>query len=184
MKPYIISPEISIIGQKLLPIQYENIKAEDMQQFAQSLSVVAYAMPKEHSLQEAWIFWLFFNNGIILEFSSACTIVSGWQEAGSLNIKLIDESTLETSAINAVMVKVTIPTFQVNSIAKLTHEDNTFCTEFGVAISGGNNELIVIATGIAPGSVSISAPFSTLPFKPEFSVIECKRDFFNAQQNC
>ena len=103
-------------------------------------------------------------------------MVVGWQEVGSLNIQLIDQTSSEKHDNDAVLVRVEVPQFRVTSLAKLVYEDNGFRSECRVAICGGNEEEIVITTGISPGSVSIAAPFSTSPFEPEFSVSECKRE--------
>ena len=175
MKPFII-PDISANGQKVLRLQCENIEPENIQKYAQDLSVVAYSMPTGHSFQAAWIFRLIFSNGASLEFSSACTMVVGWQEAGSLNIQLISQAISEKPDIDAVLERVEVPPFRVTSLVKLVFEDNNFRSECGIAI-GGENEEIVITTGISPGSVSIAAPFSTSSFEPEFSVSECNREF-------
>lgn len=176
MKPF-ITPDISATGQKVLRLQCENIEPENISKYAQDLSVVAYSMPTGHSFQAAWIFRLIFSNGASLEFSSACTMVVGWQEAGSLNIQLVNQVTHEKSVIDAVLVRVEMPPFRVTSLAKLVYEDKDFRSECGIAIGGENEEEIVVATGISPGSVSIAAPFSTSPFEPEFSVSECNREF-------
>ncbi len=175
MKPF-ITLDISATGQKVLRLQCENIETENISKYVQDLSVVAYSMPTGHSFQAAWIFRLIFSNGASLEFSSACTMVVGWQEAGSLNIQLIDQEANEKLAIDAVLVRVEIPPFRVTSLVKLVYEDKNFRSECGIAIGGGNEEEIVVATGISPGSVSISVPFSTSPFEPEFSVSECSRE--------
>ena len=74
-------------------------------------------------------------------------------------------------------MRVDVPPFRVTSLIKLVYEDNNFSSECGIAIGGANEEEIVVATGISPGSVSVSAPFSTSTFEPEFSVSECKREF-------
>ncbi|WP_353393388.1 hypothetical protein [Hydrogenophaga sp. 5NK40-0174] len=172
MKPFII-PDISTTGQKVFRLQCENIEPEKMPKYVQDLSVVAYSMPVGHSFQAAWIFRLIFSNGSSLEFSSACTMVDGWQEVGSLNIQLINQS---KSDIDSVLVRVEVPPFRVTTLVKLVYEDNSFRSECGIAVGGENEEEIVVATGVSPGSVSIAAPFSTSPFEPEFPVSECSRE--------
>lgn len=173
MKPF-ITPDISANGQKVLRLQCESIEPENIPKYAQDLSVVAYSMPTGHSFQAAWIFRLIFSNGSSLEFSSACTMVVGWQEVGSLNIQLINQAKPD---IDAVLVRFEVPPFRVTSLVKLVYEDNNFRSECGIAIGGENGDEIVVATGVSPGSVSIAAPFSTSAFDPEFSVSECSREF-------
>lgn len=173
MKPFII-PDILPDGKKVLHFQCENANAENVKNILQGLSIVAYSMPVGHSLQAAWNFRLILSNGYSLEFSSACTVVVGWQEVGSLNIQLINEA---NPGIDSVFVRVEVPPFRIKSLVKLVYEDQNFRSECGIAIEGDNEEEIVIAAGNSPGSVSIAAPFSVSPFEPEFSVSECIREF-------
>lgn len=177
MKPF-ITPDISADGRKLLKLQCENIESEKIPKYPQDLSIIAYSMPEGHSLQAAWIFRLIFSNEHSLEFSSACTMVDSFQEAGSLNIKLISRAVSENPEIDAVLVRIDIPHFQIKSMVKLTYEGDNFCSECGIAFGCANGEEIVIATGISPGSVSIAAPFSTSAFETEFSISKFNRNSF------
>lgn len=170
-----ITPDISANGQKIFRLQSENIDTKNILRHVQDLNIIAYLMPAEHSFQSAWIFRLIFNNGISLEFSSVCTMVNDWQEIGTLNIRLIDDTNSQESDIDQVLIKTEIPPFKVVSLIKLIYEDKEFCSDCGIVIIDQNEQEIVIATGISPGSVSILAPFSTSTFEPEFPVSECKR---------
>lgn len=175
MKPF-ITPDISATGQKVLRFQCEGIASKDIWKSRQGLSVVAYAMPLGQSLQAAWIFQLIFDDGSLLEFSSACTQVIGWQEVGSLNIQLIRHPSNEQSDKGSDLLKTDVPNFRLNSLAKLVYVDNDVSSECALVLCGVSGEEIVVSAGISPGSVSIAAPFSETSFEPQFSVSVCKRE--------
>jgi hypothetical protein len=174
MKPY-ITPEISDAGHKLLRLQCENIEPKDIRRKTLNLSVVAYSMPPKHSFQAAWIFRLIFNNGNEIEFSSACTMVDSWQEAGSLNIQFMEKTMIEQSGEDSILLKVEIKPLLITSLIKLVYEGNEYESECGLIIVGETGQSITITTGVSPGSVSIKAPFSTSHFEPEFSLVNCRQ---------
>jgi hypothetical protein len=174
MKPF-ITPEISATEQKVLRFQCENITSENIPNYLQDLSVVAYAMPAGHSFQAAWIFRLIFSDDSSLEFSSACTMVVGWQEVGSLNVQLINPVKMDA---DTVLVRVEVPPIRVMSLIKLLYENKNFRSECGIVIVGENEEEIVVATGISPGSVSIAAPFRRLLLSQSFLFLNAIVNFY------
>jgi hypothetical protein len=65
--------------------------------------------------------------------------------------------------------------FRVESVERLVYEDADVYTECGIALKDSSLREIVIASGTAPGSVSIAAPFSTDGFQPEFAMEQLQR---------
>ena len=178
MKPF-ITPDISATGQKVLRLQCEGVAPEDIWKSVQGLSVVGYALPPGQSIQAAWIFQLIFDDGSLIDFSSACTQVAGWQEVGSLNMQLIRKLPKEQLDKGSDLLRTDVLNFRLNSLAKLAYADDDVSSECALVFCGENGEEIIVATGIPPGSVSISAPFLETSFEPEFSVSECKRELLS-----
>ena len=78
MKPF-ITPEINGAGKHLLQFQLEGGDLETIKDLMSRHRVTAYGMPVGHTLESAWGFQLYFDDGsTFLEFSSACTQVTGW----------------------------------------------------------------------------------------------------------
>lgn len=175
MKPF-ITPKTSLTGKKLLEFQCEGIEAKALGAFFEGRSIVAYAMPASHTLHSVWQFDLILDNGKRVEFSSACTQVFEWQEAGSLNLQVFGGICDDTDDPLLQVTRLSISCPRIVSIAKLTYEDTDFSSECGLALFCGNGEEILVAVGVAPGSVSVSAPFGRNSFEPEFPIAACKRE--------
>lgn len=172
MKPF-ITPKSSAVVKKLLHFQIEgNLNWSDLI----GREVVAYAKPSDHSFTEAWEFQLIFDDGGVLEFSSACTAVVGWQEVGTLNIKCVRPERQGVACGSLPTVSLITPPFFCERISRLGFEDDDVLTECGIVINAPNGDEIIIATGVSPGSVSVSAPFARDEFKPEFPLAVCKRE--------
>ncbi|MCY7388485.1 MAG: hypothetical protein LH481_10545, partial [Burkholderiales bacterium] len=155
MKPF-ITPEALDVGSKVIRFQCEGIVPENIWEGLRGLSIVAYEMPLEHSLRAAWIFRLIFDDCSIFEFSSACTMVVDWQEVGSLNIRLIHNSSDVPHHKVTGFVRVDIQQFSVGSLEKLVYQDDDVTSECGLVFCGVDDQEIVVAAGISPGSVSIA----------------------------
>ena len=177
MKPY-ITPEISPTGKKILRAQLEGTSSDQLAKNLADCSIVGYAMPKGHSFEAAWIFRLILDNGTSLEFSSTCTMVHGWQEAGSLNVQYIIHNPDAEWDLAPILVAVELPKLRVRSVEKLIYETEIFRSECGMEIRCDHKTTIVVMTGNPPGSVSVEAPFSTDKFEPEFYFEECSREAF------
>lgn len=163
-------------GQKVLRLQCEGIEPTALWRSVESLSIVAFAMPARQTFRAAWLFQLIFNNGSLIEFSSACTQIVGWQEVGSLNIRYSDESSDGRRAVGLALLRTDLPPFQVIALEKLVFEDDDVITECGLSFYEASGEEIVVSAGIPPGSVTIAAPFSKACFEPQFSNSVCKRE--------
>jgi|GEM_PF-3503213 len=175
MKPY-ITPEVSATGKKVLAFQCEGIEASALWSALNGRQIVAYAMPFEHSLQAAWLFWLILSSGEMLEFSAACTQIVDWQEVGSLNIRLIGRATDAPAASHQHMATVAVPAIHLQALERLVYEDTDVVSECGLLLRGEDGNEVVIAAGIPPGSVSISAAFNKGPFEPQFAISACRRE--------
>nr|GFD13683.1 hypothetical protein [Tanacetum cinerariifolium] len=70
MKPF-ITPKVTEDGKKLLEFQYEGGTLKSISKTIDQRKIVAYALPAGQSLNEAWEFQLHFNEGLLVEFSSA-----------------------------------------------------------------------------------------------------------------
>lgn len=177
MKPFII-PEISVTGKAIFPMQIEGISAENFAECVKNRAIVAYAMPLTHTFKAAWIFRIILDNGASLDFSSACTMVDGWQEVGSLNVQYINHNPQAGRDATALLMQVELPQFRACSVEKLIYETEAFRSECGMEIKCDHKTTIVVMTGNPPGSVSVEAPFSTDKFEPEFYFEECSREAF------
>lgn len=169
MKPF-ITPEVTVDGRKILRFQCENVDANELRNRLQSRSVVACALPDGHSFQAAWLFRIILDNSVTLEFSAASTEVVDWQEVGSLNIRL-----LESPEKQVAMVEMPIEPFSIYDVEKIIYEDEDVISECGLVFRARSGNEIVIAAGVSPGSVSISAPFANDPFEPQFALSTCSR---------
>ena len=130
----------------------------------QKALVLAYGLPESHTFKEAWLFRLVLDNGWIVDFSSICTGVGGWQEIGSLKLGFTRE---QTNVDTLRWQMKPWAEFRVESVERLIYEDADVYTECGIALKDPAHGEIVIASGTAPGSVSIAAPFSSDAFEPE-----------------
>ncbi len=177
MKPF-ITPEISVTGKKVLAFQCEGIEpnAAVAPGRAHGQQIVAYAMPSEHSFQAAWLFWLILGSGEMLEFSSACTQIVDWQEVGTLNIRFIGRASDASADSHLHMATVAVPTVRLQALEKLVYEDADVVSECALILRGEGGKEIVVAAGIPPGSVSVSASFNNGAFEPQFEISACRRE--------
>lgn len=174
MKPF-ITPELLESGKKKLPIQWEGINSDLLCSFLKDQYLVACAFPKNHSLKAAWIFWLIFQSGKVLEFSSACTQVVGWEEVGSLNIGLLEKIEKSDSYLAGNIFQINVQGFIFSEINKLIYEDEDLISECGLVLISPGEQEVVIAAGIPPGSVSIKAWFQKEElFEPQFPLSICR----------
>ncbi|QGG91516.1 hypothetical protein GH983_13980 [Agrobacterium sp. MA01] len=174
MKPF-ITPKVNETGKKLLQFQLEGGEQDSDLCAMHSRSITAYSMPEGHTFNAAWEFQLHFgNDNLLVEFSSACTQVADWQEAGSLNIRMAyyGES---IASIGSAHSATAISPFTVERLEKLVYEDDDVISECGLILNGSDGTAIIFAAGISPGSVSVAAPFATGQFNPQFSLAACSR---------
>jgi hypothetical protein len=173
MKPFIT--DASENGKSILKFQCEGKSREQINETLLGSQITAYLMPDEHTFETAWLFYLFFSNGCLIEFSSACTEIGNWREIGSLNLRFDQDKFLDQKGERKLFAKNGIEIFYVNSIECLTFEDADVYAECGIVFCDSFGQEIIVAAGPTPGSISIRAPFSTGEFKPEFSMTEYKR---------
>lgn len=159
----------------VLHLQTEGVRRDEIADAFSSRRIVAYGLPEGHTLKCAWQCRIFLDNNDVFEFSSACTEVAGWQEVGSLNIERIHP--VENSA-GALFSKTSIERFTIVSVDCLVYETPDVYAECGIVLRAVSGEEVIIAAGVSPGSVSVQAPFSSLPFDPEFSVPDYTRAKF------
>jgi len=152
----------------LLPFQFEGIKREQIEGMLLGKRIVAYALPAGHSLGCAWQCRFIFGDSYALEFSSACTVVAGWQEVGSLNVRFIPSGKADEG--DAVFQECKIEGFSIAAVERLIYEDSHVYSECGLVFHERFGAEVIVAAGVSPGSVSIKAPFSKERFAPEFAV--------------
>ncbi|WP_147426769.1 hypothetical protein [Trinickia fusca] len=163
MKPFIT--DACKDGRCTLPFQFEGVERERLEHMLVGNCIVAYALPDGHSLEGAWQCRFILADGGILEFSSACTVVDGWQEVGSLNIRCIrGEADLKGDIFKSILVG----RFCIDAVECLIYEDPSVYSECGVILYDFLGRELIIAAGVSPGAVSIKAPFSDEHFSPEF----------------
>lgn len=167
MKPYITDSLEN--GRHILPMQFEGMSRTDLNSL-QGMAVIAYSIPESQSLTATWQLRLHFDNDTILEFSSACTEVDGWQEIGSLNVRKVS-----SEPADKVFHRTVVNSFKVCRVERLIHEDPIVFAEAGLVFIESNQTEIIIAAGVSPGSVSVLAPFSAQAFEPELSAPDYKR---------
>jgi hypothetical protein len=124
-------------------------------------------MPPGHSATAAWPLRLVLDNGSSVELSSACTVVSGWTEVGSLNLKLIGPEGVDEHA--DLFTAIPVDGFWIADVVCVVHEDEQVHSESGLALTSVSGEEIQVVAGVSPGSVSMRAPFVSEPFEPEFA---------------
>lgn len=170
MKPFITDAFKN--GKFVLPFQVEGLPTEDFGKLFEGACVLAYGLPESHDFQTAWLFRLVLDSGWIVDFSSACTGVGGWQEIGSLNLAFA-RGQPERDPVKWMMTA--LADFQVASVDRLIYEDGDVYTECGLLLKDRTDREVVVATGTAPGSVSILVPLSANAFQPEFLLEKLQR---------
>jgi hypothetical protein len=173
MKPFITS-EPSASGKKFLPIKFEGISAQLFARHFIGQTFVGYSMPESHSFGAAWIFQLTSNKGDVLELSSACTQVVGWEEAGSLNVRHIPPESREVDP-QMQWPFMAITPFSICAIDVVIFEDTELITQCGLVFVNEFGGEIIVETGVSPGSVSVFGPFAGDMFDPEFPLSSCRR---------
>ena len=171
MKPYII-PELNSAGKKVYKFQLEGY-FNDLWSSLNGARLLSYWLPEGHTLHSAWQLIFLFDNGVAFEFSSACSVVVGWDEVGSLNISAkIAKGTLVLEGGHNFA-----STFNVRKIERVVYEDNEVVVHTGIVFLDEGGDEIYVCSGVSPGSVSVWAPFSDFEnFRPQFSLNQCKRE--------
>jgi hypothetical protein len=159
-------------GTYVLPFQIEGLPTERLESAFKGACIQGYGLPLSQSFQAAWSFRLALDTGWLLEFSSACTHVGGWQEVGSLNIEFLRRHPNGSDAPYSIR---SIDEFRVEKIEQMVYRDADVYAECGIALTSEDGLEIIVVAGTAPGSVSIAAPFSTEIFQPEFEVAQYLR---------
>lgn len=170
MKPF-ITPETSKGGKKILPFQCEGVDSSEIAKLLLGHDLRGFTMPKSHSFSASWAFNIFFGESQI-QFSSACTQIGGWQEVGSLNIKV--EAKRETGQLEVEQVDFAVS--RITKVERMVFEDDDVISFCGLAITTENGEELVIAAGIPPGSVSVRASFLKSQFEPQFEQAICRME--------
>ncbi len=175
MTPH-VTPDITPDGKKLLAWQIEGLGGLALWDHLTWRTLRGYRLHDGHTFGAAWGLTLLFDGQLGVEFSSSCTMTTGWQEIGSLNIALNYVPDRLTPADVPEIEEMVIPPLSVCRIDKITYEENGYITECGLAIIGADGTEIIITTAVSPGSVSISAPFLQDQFDPEFALAQCRRE--------
>lgn len=164
MKPFITDPEVS--GKFILPLQFEGITRDRFRQLFVGSCITGYALPANHFLGCAWLLRLYIDKIGLIQFSSACTQTHGWQEVGSLNMKVVVDGDVDD--YGTLFEFVGIDEFVIKSVGLLIYDDAATYAECGIVFYSSTGNEICIAAGVSPGSVSVKAPFSNEEFDPEF----------------
>lgn len=167
MKPYITDIQI-VNGKNFLPFQVEGISKAELEPLLTQTTITAYAIPQNQSLQSTWRLRLYLEAGFILELNSACTRIREMQEIASLNMNLFPLNT-KLNSWGFVIIKL-FNKFNITSINKIVYEDDQDISESGIVFRNSEGDAVYIIPGIAPGSVSVGAPFSTLPIDGEMEL--------------
>jgi hypothetical protein len=176
MKPF-ITPELMPNGKKLFGYQCEAMDCKLLGDLLKGRSLVAYVLPKGHTLRTAWELAFIFDAGFVLEFSSACTQAVDWQEVGSLNIRLTSGPAEGEPAKSSGGNESFFQAIKIIAVEKVIYEDEDVVVECGLLLRGVNGEEITVAAGVPPGSVSVQMPFaSTELFEPQFPISACRRE--------
>ena len=134
--------------------------------------VVSYGYPANQSLQEAWLFFLTLDSGWNAIFSSVFTEIGEWKEVGCLNVTFSSE----LPPLNKTKwTIIRFDNFFVESVEWLVVNNDEIYVECGLVVKDALEREIVVATGVSPGSVSISLPLSSNSFRPEFATEQCAR---------
>lgn len=168
MKPFITNSLEN--GRHMLRFQLDGMERCQLNNLFLSKSIIAYSLPEGHTLDSAWLCRFYLDSGDIFEFSSACTEVDGWEELGSLNIAKVDSKASEN-----LFNRTKVNPFFICLIECLVYENTSVFAECGIVLRDSLGGEVIIAAGISPGSVSVQAPFTTLPFEPELSMSDYRR---------
>lgn len=164
-------------GKKAFRYQCEGFEPSSLPGLLKGRRLVGYELPAGHSLTAAWELSLVFDCDLVLQFSSASAEAVGWQEVGSLNVRLVQRSEEDGGATTERTTTVPVSPVSLIGAEKLVYEDDDVLVECGLVLCASDGQDVVVAAGIPPGSVSVEAPFSGgLPFAPQFPVVMCRRN--------
>lgn len=170
-----ITLDVDSTGRKILRYKCEGIDVAELGNKFRHQNVCSVSRPAAQSLRQSWLAWLHLASGDVIEFSSSCTQVVGWQEIGSLNIRVIADVLRGLPQVAASVAKIAISQFRIDQIDVLIYEDEDVVSECGIVFCEAGGSEIVVATGISPGSVSLAVPQQTEDFDPEFALVMCHR---------
>jgi len=173
MKPFITNADTdnSLFE---LKAQIDGLTLDDLSKKLSNVRIVGYSFPEGHSFSCAWLFRLYFDDDFLLEFSSTSTDVGNWREVGSINIRMVKKD-LPSEYNQEIFNRKPIEPLVVSDIRLLTYDDSNVYAENGIILCTDAGQKIVIVSSVAPGSVSISAPFADEDFVPEFDMSEYKQ---------
>jgi hypothetical protein len=171
MKPFITDAFKD--GKFVLGFQIEGLPDERLREPFDDACITAYGVPKSHSFQATWLFRLLLDTGWVVDFSSAATEVGNWKEVGSLNLSF--KSDHDGNCDGTPWLIKPVSDFKVETMERLIYEDGDVYAECGLILEDIHGREIIVAAGMAPGSVSIAAPFSTDVFQPEFEMNQYQR---------
>lgn len=132
MKPYITNALVD--GKYFLYCQVEGIDRIDIEGNLRNANIIAYAIPQSQTLKCTWELRLYFDNNSIVDFSSACTNVGGWQEIGSLNMRFFNTLECKVDSNPDIYIKSMIEGFNVVSMYRLAYEEENVFAECGLIL--------------------------------------------------
>lgn len=175
MRPYITDTLRD--GKHVLPYQIEGVARSKLLNCLLGRSIKYYEIPTKQSLKACWQFRITLDSGDWIEFSSACTEVGDWQEVGSLNIRYAKfDEVLPFDGYK----KEEYP-FKIQIVDELVYKSEKVNSECGI-IFGGEQGALIVAAGVAPGSVSIKINTHSEEFEPEFDEDDYIRQTFSTIQ--
>lgn len=151
-----------------VPFRLEGFSGASVRDVLVGQRIIAFACPSGQSLGCTWQLRVFLDSGVVVEFSSLTTDLGNWQEVGSLLLRAVD-GRLPTDMCNHALFQSTmIGPFRINRIDCLLYETKDVLAECGVVLHSEEDQEIIIAAGVPPGSVSVSASSIEAQFEPEF----------------
>lgn len=139
----------------IFPFHLEGISYNEIIGSIKGLYIKSYAIPIKHSTKSAWLLRILFSKGFYLEFSSTPNDIGGWEEMGSLNIKLIKNF---SKINNNIFIHKNIENFKVKEVFKLVHATEEIFSNSGIVFVSEEGKEIIIVCGVSPGSVSMKTP--------------------------
>jgi hypothetical protein len=129
--------------------------------------LTAVAVSPKQTLGCNWGTVFVFDGGWCLSIAARMESLGGWKEIGSLVVRYCHSDALGAGCIEPFHLKHEVPKAEIIRAEGLSLlEDRGEC-QCGLVLIGHSFE-IIIAPGISPGSISISAPFADADFEPEY----------------
>jgi hypothetical protein len=115
-------------------------------------------------------FWCWLCDGSVLQIHSVMNDIDGWDEIGTLVLRLVTED-LNLPA----MMSLSSEWESIDSVEKLVLDEVKFLAESGILIRARNGEELMIVCGANVYSIQIAASFFFGEFQAEYEITTYKR---------